>query len=94
VLLRILATREETLAFLPRHRHIILETSHAKSIAPGGLPRPAAPVEAFPDAGAPPPRAHAIIKACRNRPPPRAFFLWSLPFNEGLGETPIASSSF
>jgi hypothetical protein len=59
VLLRILAARDETLASLPRRCCIILEPPppHAKLTTPGGSPRPAAPVEAFPDAGAPPPCA-------------------------------------
>jgi hypothetical protein len=67
VLLWILVAREETLASLPRRRRIVLEPPHAKSTAPGGSPRPAAPVETFPDAGAPPPRARTAIKA-RGKP--------------------------
>jgi hypothetical protein len=63
VLLQILAAREETQASLPRHHLIVLEPHHAKSTALGGSPRPAAPIEAFPDAGAPPSRAHAAVKA-------------------------------
>jgi hypothetical protein len=59
VLLRILA-----LASLPRRRRIVLEPPHTKSTTPGGSPRPAAPVEAFPNAGAPPPRARTAVKAC------------------------------
>jgi hypothetical protein len=67
VLLWILVAREETLASLPRRRRIVLEPPHAKSTALGGSPRPATPVETFPDAGAPPPRARTAIKA-RGKP--------------------------
>jgi hypothetical protein len=59
VLLQILAARDETLASLPRHHHIILEPpsppAHAKPTTPRDSPRPAIPLEAFPNAGAPPP---------------------------------------
>jgi hypothetical protein len=67
VLLQILASREETLASLPRSRRIVLEPPRTKSTALGCSPRPAAPVEAFLDAGAPPPRARVAVNA-RGKP--------------------------
>jgi hypothetical protein len=65
VLLQILAARDETLASLPCHCCNVLEPPppRANPTTTGGSPRPAAPVEAFPDARAPPPCTRAATKA-------------------------------